>query len=513
VSPGRAAEAPAPAEAGLSLRSAVGRVALTATVAASGMASLDATVVNVALPHIGRDLHASVSSLQWVLTGYLLALASLILLGGAMGDRYGRRKIFLIGSIWFAVASALCAAAPNVEVLVAARVLEGVGAALLTPGSLAILQASFRPVDRSRAVGAWSGLGGVAGAAGPFIGGWLVDGPGWRWVFLLNIPLGLLVVVCTVVAVPETRNSQASGRLDLMGAAIGVVSLGAATWALTEAGPRGWGSPSVVVGAAVAVIGGAAFVYRMTHAKDPLVPPRLFSSRDFTVTNVATVALYAAIGVSFFLVAYQLQVGAGWSAFRSGIALLPATVLMLLLSEKSGEVAQRIGPRLQLTVGPLMAAGGLLWLSRIGSHPSWERDVLPASILLGLGLTTFVAPLTATVMGAVGEGDVSIASGVNNAVARTASLASLSVVPVVSGLFDATGPAAVTDAFRISMIITAICAATASPICFFGLRPEAPTRDSARRTICPVDGPPLEPDPRLCPVPPAAGISATGAVR
>ena len=244
MSPGLAAEAPATPGGGLALRSAAGRVALTATVAASGMASLDATVVNVALPHIGDDLHAGVSGLQWVLTGYLLALASLILLGGALGDRYGRRKIFLIGTIWFAAASALCAAAPNIEVLVGARVLAGVGAALLTPGSLAILQASFRPGDRSRAVGAWSGLSGVAGAAGPFIGGWLVDGPGWRWVFLLNVPVGLLVVVCSVIAVPETRDSQVTGHLDLLGAAIAVVSLGAATWALTEAGPRGWSSPT-----------------------------------------------------------------------------------------------------------------------------------------------------------------------------------------------------------------------------------------------------------------------------
>ncbi len=504
MSPGLAAEAPATPGGGLALRSAAGRVALTATVAASGMASLDATVVNVALPHIGDDLHAGVSGLQWVLTGYLLALASLILLGGALGDRYGRRKIFLIGTIWFAAASALCAAAPNIEVLVGARVLAGVGAALLTPGSLAILQASFRPGDRSKAVGAWSGLSGVAGAAGPFVGGWLVDGPGWRWVFLLNVPVGLLVVVCSVIAVPETRDSQVTGHLDLLGAAIAVVSLGAATWALTEAGPRGWSSPTVVVGAAVALIGGGAFVFRMTHAQDPLVPPRLFSSRDFTVTNLATVALYSAIGVSFFLVAYQLQVGAGWSAFRSGISLLPATVIMLLGSEKSGDIAQRIGPRLQLTVGPLVAAAGLLLLSRIGSHPTWERDVLPGSLLLGLGLTTFVAPLTATVMGSVGEDDVSIASGVNNAVARTASLAALSVIPVVSGLFDAEGPAAVTDAFRVSLIITAICAAVASPICFLGLRPQAPTRDSARRSVCPVDGPPLEPDPRVCPATRAA---------
>jgi EmrB/QacA subfamily drug resistance transporter len=494
---GRAAATPAD---GLILKSAVGRVALTATVAASGMAALDATVVNVALPHIGHDLHASLSSLQWVLTGYLLALASLILLGGALGDRYGRRRVFLVGTIWFAAASALCAAAPNVEVLIGARVLEGVGAALLTPGSLAILQASFRPDDRARAVGAWSGLGGAAGAIGPFVGGWLVDGPGWRWVFLLNIPLGAAVVVCSVIAVPETKDPNVTGDLDVTGAAIAVVTLGAATWALTEAGPRGWSSPSVVVTAVVAILGGVAFVHRMKHAPDPLVPPTLFKSRDFTVTNLATVVLYAAIGVTFFLVAYQLQVAAGWSALRSGVALLPATVIMLLFSEKSGDIAQRIGPRLQLTAGPLIAAAGLILLRRIGLHPTWAVDVLPGSIVFGLGLTTFVAPLTATVMGSVGVEEVSMGSGVNNAVARTASLAALAVVPVVSGLVHAQGPAAVTHAFRASLVITAICAAAASPICFFGLRPHVLARGSARRSLCPVDGPPLEPDPRACSV-------------
>jgi len=204
---------------GLVLHSAKGRVALVATVAASGMAMLDATVVNVALPHIGDDFHASVSSLQWVLTGYLLALASLILLGGALGDRFGRRRVFVIGTVWFAAASLLCGAAPNIKVLVVARVMQGIGAALLTPGSLAILQVSFRERDRAAAVGAWSGLGGVAGAIGPFLGGWLVDGPGWRWAFLINLPVAAVVVACTHAAVPETRDPHAARGLDLVGEA------------------------------------------------------------------------------------------------------------------------------------------------------------------------------------------------------------------------------------------------------------------------------------------------------
>jgi EmrB/QacA subfamily drug resistance transporter len=488
-----------PGTSGLILHSARGRIALVATVGASGMAALDATVVNVALPHIGADFGASVSALQWVLTGYLLALASLILLGGALGDRYGRRKVFVVGTVWFAGASLLCGSAPNVEVLVAARILQGVGAALLTPGSLAILQASFRANDRAAAVGAWSGLGGVFGAIGPFVGGWLVDGPGWRWAFLINVPVAVLVVVCTRTAVPESRDPHAARGLDLIGAALAVVSLGAATWALTEAGPRGWTDPAVIGAGVLAVVGITAFVVRMGRTHDPLVPPALFRSREFTVTNLATVLLYSALGVAFFLVVYQLQVAAGWSALRAGTALLPATLLMVAFSARSGALAQRIGPRFQLTVGPLLTAGGLLLLARVGSDASWLSHVLPGAIVFGLGLVTFVAPLTATVMGSVDPDHVSVASGVNNAIARTASLAALAVIPVVSGLTAANGAAEVTHAYRVSLVIAACVAAVASPLCFIGLAPKVRTRRSARRVYCSVDGPPLQPDPERCP--------------
>jgi EmrB/QacA subfamily drug resistance transporter len=486
------------ATAGLELHSARGRIALVATVGASAMALLDSTVVNVALPHIGDDFGASVSALQWVLTGYLLALASLILLGGALGDRYGRRKIFLIGTVWFALASALCGASPNIEVLVVARVLQGIGAALLTPGSLAIIQASFQERDRAAAVGAWSGFGGIAGAIGPFVGGWLVDGPGWRWAFLINVPIAVIVVVCAR-AVPESRDPHAAKGFDLIGAALGIVTLGAATWSLTEGGPRGWADPAVMLTGAIAVCTATAFVWRMLHARDPLVPPRLFRSRNFTVTNLATVLLYAALGVSFFLVVYQLQVAAGWSALRAGTALLPATVLMFLFSARSGALAQRIGPRLQLTVGPLFTGAGLLLLARIGSDPSWAADVLPGALVFGVGLTTFVAPLTATVMGSVDADHVSIGSGVNNAIARTASLAAVAVIPAVSGLSVAVGAAEVTSAYQEAMVIAAVVALLASPLSFIGLGAHAGASRSARRRFCSVDGPPLQPDPAKCP--------------
>ncbi len=484
---------------GLALRSPMGRVALVATVAASAMASLDATVVNVALPRIGTDLDASLPALQWVLTGYLLALASLILLGGALGDRFGRRKVFVIGTVWFAAASLLCGAAPNIEVLVVARVLQGVGGALLTPGSLAILQASFRSSDRAAAVGAWSGLGGVAGAIGPFVGGGLVEGPGWRWAFLINVPVAAVAIACTHAAVPETRDPHAARGLDAAGAGLAVVGLGASTWALIEAGPRGWTDTAVVSTGAVALAAIAAFVWRMRHAHDPLVPPALFHDRTFTVVNLATVLLYGALGLSFFLVAYELQVATGWSAVQAGLALLPATVLLLTLSAASGSLAQRIGPRTQLTVGPLLAGAGLLLLARIGADASWASDVLPGAVVFGLGLVTFVAPLTATVMGAADPDHVSVASGVNNAIARAASLTALAVVPVVAGLSAATSPAEVIDSYRLALVIAACLAAAAGPLAFMGLAPHAQARRTARRVHCNVDGTPLQADPHRCP--------------
>ena len=485
----------------LTLGSARGRIALVATVGASGMAMLDATVVNVALPHIGADFHANVSALQWVLTGYLLALASLILLGGALGDRFGRRRVFVIGTAWFSVASILCGVAPNIETLVIARVLQGIGGALLTPGSLAILQASFRERDRAPAVGAWSGLGGIAGAIGPFLGGVLVDGPGWRWAFLINLPLAVAVIVCARVAVPETRDPHATGSLDVIGVLLAVAALSASTWALTEAGPRGWTDAAVLGAAGVAVVAIVGFVLRMLRARDPLVPPALFRNRAFRVTNYATVLLYGALGVTFFLIAYELQVASGWSALRSGTALLPVTIIMLIFSAPSGALAQRIGPRLQLTVGPIVVGIGLLLFTRIGPNASWFSDVLPGALVFAVGLVAFVAPLTATVMAAADPDHVSVASGVNNAIARTASLASLAVVPVVAGLAAASGAREVTTAFRAALVIVAIVAACAGPLCFVGLRADQRTRRSARRVVCPVDGAPIQPDPEQCPEP------------
>ena len=479
----------------IALRSHRGHLVLAATVAASAMASLDATVVNVAVPHIADDLHADITSLQWVLTGYLLALASLILIGGALGDRFGRRRVFVIGTAWFAVASVLCGAAPTVGVLVAARILQGVGGALLTPGSLAILQSSFREADRAVAIGAWSGLGGVAGSIGPLLGGALVDGPGWRWAFLLNAPIGVAVIALAWRAVPESRDVHTSGALDARGAAYGAIALAVATWALIEAGRRGWHDVVVLAAAALACALVVAFVRHLRRTDTPLVPPALFRDRTFTVVNIGTAFLYAAIGLSFFFVAYQLQVVAGWTAVRAGLALLPATLLMLVLSGRSGALAQRIGPRAQLTVGPLLVTVGLALLSGIDADSMWSADVLPGAVVFGLGLVTFVAPLTATVMGAADADHVGIASGVNNAIARTASLAALAAVPVVAGLTSATGAAEITDAFQTALLIAAGLSVVASPLMFFGLASDCAAPRTARKLHCAVDGPPLQPDP------------------
>jgi len=453
-------------------------MALAATVAASGMAMLDGTIVNVAVPHIGRSLHAGVASLQWVLTGYLLALASLILLAGALGDRFGRRRVFVVGVAWFALASLLCGLAPSIGWLIAARILQGIGGALLTPGSLAIIHSSFRLGDRAAAVGAWAGLGGAAGALGPLIGGTLIDGPGWRWAFLLNLPVAVMVIVCTYAAVPETKGHE-PGRLDLTGAALAVATLAAGTWALIEAGPRGWGDARVVVAAVISVVGLGAFVVHLCRAEHPLVPPSLFANRVFSMLNLGTLFLYASVGLSFFLVAYQLQTVAGWTALQAGLALLPTTLLTLALSARSGALAGRIGPRRQLTLGPLATAGGLLLLTRVGSHPTWATDVLPGAVLLGLGLVAFVAPLTAGVMAAADPDHVSTASSVNNAVARAASLAGLAVIPAVSGLATAHGGIDITHAYRVALVIAAVVAAVASPVFYLACGKKPPTHRGA----------------------------------
>ncbi|MEV5354431.1 MFS transporter [Streptomyces sp. NPDC052693] len=413
------------------LASPRGRWILLTTVLGSSMALLDSTVVNVALPRIGRDLDADLAALQWTVNAYMVTLAGLILLGGVLGDRFGRRKVFVVGVVWFAVASLLCGLAPNAQVLIAARALQGVGGALLTPGSLALIQASFHPDDRGRAVGLWSGFGGIGAAVGPFVGGWLVDGPGWRWVFLLNVPLAALCVPVALRHVPESGDGRAHGRFDVLGAVLGAVALALVTYALIEAGAGG----AVAAVAAVAGVAAAvAFVVVERRRAEPMMPPDIFASRQFTAVNLVTLCVYAALGGFFFLAALQLQVVVGYSALAAGTALLPTTALMLLLSARSGELADRTGPRLPLTVGPLLCAAGMLLMLRVGPGASYPGDVLPALLVLGLGMVTLVAPLTATVLGSVDVARAGLASGINNAAARAAGLVAVAALPLLAGM-------------------------------------------------------------------------------
>lgn len=452
------------------LKTPRGRWIVAATVLGSSLAMLDATVVNVALPDIGRDLGSGVSGLQWTVSAYTLTLASFILLGGALGDRLGRRKVFVWGTVWFAVASVLCGLAPNIEVLVAARLLQGVGAALLTPGSLALISASIHPDDRGAAIGLWSGLGGVASAVGPLLGGWLVDVAGWRSVFLLNIPLAVAVVLVAVKHVPESRDPHAEGTLDLPGAGVVALALGLLTYGFIDA--SWW-----VVAAGVLAVG--AFVVVELRTSNPLVPPSLFASRVFLAANLVTFAVYAALGGVFFLLILQLQLALDYSPIAAGVATLPITALMLVLSARAGRVAQRIGPRVPMTVGPLVAAAGLLLMLRIspdgaGVEPagttSWAGvepvrtsrstylvDVLPAVVVFGLGLSILVAPLTGAVLGAVSTDRAGIASGVNNAVARTSQLLAVAALPGLVGIAgaDYDRPQTFSDGFHTAMIVCA----------------------------------------------------------
>lgn len=469
-----------------------GRWVLAATVLGSGVALLDATIVNVALPSIGRGLDADFAGLQWTVNGYVLTLAAFILLGGSLGDVHGRRRIFIVGVVWFGVASLLCGLAPSVEALIAARVLQGVGGALLTPASLAILSASFRGADRARAIGAWSGLSGIAAALGPVVGGLLVE-VSWRLVFLVNLPLCVVVVVVAQRHVPETRDDQADPRLDVAGAVLGAAGLAGVTFALIAAGEQG-ASPTVVLSAVAGLASLLAFLAVEARSSHPMMPLAVFRVRQFRSANAVTFAVYAALGGLFLLLVVHLQTVARYSPLAAGAALLPVTVAMLLLSTRSGELAARIGPRLQMSVGPLLCAGGVLLLRGVEADGSYLRDVLPGAVLFGLGLATTVAPLTSTVLGAVEDRLAGLASGVNNAVARTASLLAVAVLPVAAGIegADYTDPERFADGFRTAMLLTAGLLVLGGVLAALTIRNDVCVHEPERHRSCPVDGPPVE---------------------
>src|SRR5215469_4021980 len=493
----------------LRLSSAKGRWVVLATVLGSSMAMLDSTVVNVALPTIGRHLNASLGGLQWVVSGYTLSLAGLILLGGSLGDRLGRRRVFLIGVVWFALASALCGFAPSIFVLIAARVLQGVGGALLTPGSLAIIQATFAPDDRPRAVGAWSGFGGVAAAIGPIVGGWLVQAVGWPFVFFLNLPLGAAVVLVTIRHVPETRDTSVRGRFDVAGAVLAALALAGITYALIEAPERST-KLGVIIAGLIGVATAAAFVVierRRTRAPDqimPMLPLNVFASRQFTIINILTFLVYGAFGGLLFLLVIQLQVVSGFSPLQAGAALLPVTLLMLTLSARAGALAQRFGPRWLLTIGLTGLALGMLLMMRIGPHAGYPADVLPAVVIFGLGLSLTVAPLTATVLASADVRHAGVASGVNNAVARAAGLIAVAALPAAVGLTAASYhiPAQFNHGFDVattvcSVILLIAAGLAATLVDNDVLKPAGlPLPAPEAKTVCTITAPQLQPNPR-----------------
>ena len=470
----------------LRMGTAAGRWVLATTVLGSGIVMIDGTVVNVALASIGEDLDAGFSDLQWTVNAYTLALASFILLGGSLGDHFGRRRIFVIGVVWFALASLVCGLAPSAEVLIAARALQGVGGALLTPGSLALISASFHGPDRSAAVGAWSGLGGIAGAIGPFLGGFLVEWT-WRAVFLINIPLAALVVVVALRHVPESRDVESAPGLDVSGSVLGALGLGLLTWGLTTLGGEG-ATPLGLGTTAAGVVALVAFVLVERRSPHPLVPPALFADRVFSAANAATLLIYGPLGVVFVVLVLELQIVAGFSPVAAGTALLPLTVLMLLFSARVGRLAGRIGPRLPMTVGPLVSACGLLLLLRIGPGASWLADVLPGMVVFGAGMTLTVSPLTATVLDAAPDRFVGAASGVNNAVARAAGLLAVAIIPGLAGITgDAyADPVALDAGFRTSVLICAALVVLAAVVSFAFVRQSrpAPAADRVRVEEC-----------------------------
>ena len=427
----------APATA-LSLKSRQGRFVLGATVLGSGMAQLDGTVVNVALPRIGENLHAGLTDLQWTLNAYTLTLSGLLLLGGSLGDRLGRRRIFEIGTIWFTLASVGCAVAPDAHTLVAMRAVQGIGAALLTPGSLAILQAVFRPEDRSAAVGAWSGLGGVASALGPVLGGVLVSAApwGWRLVFLINVPMAVAVIYISRRCIPETRDEQSAGQIDVVGATLASLGLAALIFGLTE-GPNSHWSALTAGATGLGALILIAFLLQQHYHPNPLMPLELFRSRQFSAANLVTFTVYAALSGGLFLLPVQLQRVSGYSPLEAGSSTLPLTVIMLLLSARMGRLAERWGPRWLMTVGPLVVALGMSGFVRVGASANYLTDVLPAVVLFGLGLSITVAPLTATVLAAAPPNQVGVASAVNNDIARIAGLLAVAVLPSLAGLTPA----------------------------------------------------------------------------
>jgi EmrB/QacA subfamily drug resistance transporter len=429
----------------MKLASPEGRWLVTAMVLASGMAFLDGSIVSLALPDIDRDLNAGLVGLQWTVNAYMLSLSALVLVAGSLGDRLGRRLMFNVGVIWFGVASILCAAAPSIEMLVAARALQGIGGALLTPGSLAIISSSIDQEDRGRAIGTWAGLSGVSAAVGPLLGGWLVDQLGWRAIFWINVPLVVATIVISLRHVPETKGDQ--GRIDFGGAGLTVVSLAFLTYGLVV---EDW--IPTVAGLVLLI----AFVLHQRRIPHALVPLELFADRVFTALNICTFAIYGALSGGMFLLVLQLQYVTGYSPLEAGLATLPPTILLLLFSGRAGALGEKFGPRLPMTFGPLIAAASMVLYLRVDADANLIEVLVPG-IVFGIGLTILVAPLTTSVLASAPADQAGIASGINNAVARTAGLLAVAAIPPLAGIAgaDFSSPEVFSPGYRIGMMICA----------------------------------------------------------
>ena len=442
---------------------------LVATILGSGIALLDGTIVNVALPAIEGDLGGGLAGQQWVVNAYLLTLGSLILLGGSLGDLYGERRIFSLGVASFGVASVLCALAPTIETLVAARAVQGMTSALLTPASLALIATSFDDErERGAAIGTWTAWGGIAAVIGPVLGGWLVDFTTWRWIFGVNVPFVLLTLVLIHFAVERGERARHTRRLDVVGAGLAALGLAGPVFALVEQPSRGWLDPVILGG----LLGGAAllaaFVLWELRTPDPMLPCGLFARRNFTFANVETLLVYAGLSSLFFFLTIFLQQVAGYSALESGLVGLPVTLILFFLSRRVGALSARFGPRLFMGGGPLIAAAGVVLLVRVDERVSFLTDLLGPMLLFGVGLAVTVAPLTATVMADARRGDSGIASGVNNAVARVAGLFGIAAVGVaVAGRSGAELDLA---GFRVGMLLTALLVAAGGVAGLVGIR-------------------------------------------
>jgi EmrB/QacA subfamily drug resistance transporter len=444
---------------------------LVATIIGSGIALLDSTIVNVALPAIEDDLGGGLAGQQWVANAYLLTLGSLILLGGTLGDVYGPRRIFMVGVASFGVASLLCAVAPTVETLVAARALQGMTSALLTPASLALIAAIYDDEqERGAAIGTWTAWGAIAAVIGPVAGGWIVDTVTWRWIFLVNVPFVLAALgLAHVTADPAERAGGRTRKIDVVGATLAAFGLAGPVFALVEQPSRGWTDPAVLGGLVGGAVLLAAFVaWERRGAPDPMLPCGLFARRNFTFANIETLLVYAGLSSLFFFLTIYLQQVAGYSALESGLASAPVTLILFAISRRVGKLSMRIGPRLFMGVGPLIAAAGVGLLVRIDEHPDYVVDVLAPMLLFGLGLSLMVAPLTATVMSDAHRGDSGIASGVNNAIARVAGLLGIAVVGVA--VAGRSGAELDLDGFRVGMAVTAALIAAGGVIGFVGIR-------------------------------------------